>query len=126
MEVCALGFLMLWASSRITRAQTTRMSGGSLAGWVNERLRAVHFILMETNGSKTYLFITGGTQRLTLNVQKDLLILEISRVLELKWPLYTDLICNILTGLLWIFLLDGNLLGNQAVGGNHHVVFCKT
>lgn len=33
MEVCTLGFLMLWASSRTTRAQATRSRGAEGVGW---------------------------------------------------------------------------------------------
>lgn len=35
MEVCTFGFLMLWASSRITRAQVTRRRGAECDGWGN-------------------------------------------------------------------------------------------
>lgn len=37
MEVCTLGFLMLWASSRTTRAQATRRRGAERGGWGKQR-----------------------------------------------------------------------------------------
>lgn len=45
MEVCTLGFLILWASSRTILAQATRSRGGEFGAWWNGRKRNAYWLL---------------------------------------------------------------------------------
>lgn len=121
MEVCTLGFLMLWASSRTILAQATRSRGGEWGAWTNREERNEFFLLPHCTNTRVQSFpspVEGDTLHSSVQLYEDSAWNE---AWMLKWGLKYHVV-RILAGFLSIFLLDGDLFGDQAVCGHHHIM----
>lgn len=99
MEVCTFGFLMLWASSRTTRAQFTRRRGAECGDWWKQhgikytcqlRLYSYHIVRHKIN-----------------NINNSHHIL------------------SVFGGFLSLLLLDWDLFRDQTVCRHHHIIICQ-
>lgn len=97
-DVCTLGFLMLWASSRITRAQVTRIRGEEeeVFGWRKKKRTLVNSQIIESDT-----------------------VVKVSH-------LFTHRFIRTFRGFLCLLLWDWDLFGDQTVRGHHYVIISQS